>query len=107
MKRSSERRAKDLADGLLRDLRAIARKNGSIAMSDEAFWDILRSHYGEIANLAALVSDEVENEREAKTDETRTCIVCDGPVVKRHVRGRWPLYCDTCSLKDRKSPSTS
>lgn len=91
----------------MKQLRAIALKNGAITLSDEDFWDLCRSHYGELANLAALVNEEVANEAEARTSEVRGCIVCDAPVVKRHVRGRWPLYCDGCSLNDRKPPSNS
>jgi hypothetical protein len=80
----------------------MARDGQDVAPGSVAFWALVGQHLADVGALLAYVNEEVQEEQEANMGaETRSCIVCAEPVVKRHKRGRWPLYCEICKLKDR------
>lgn len=101
-KRSSEKRAREMIDELVETAREMARDGKDVAPGSASFWQLMGGHLAEVGDLLGTVNEEVREEQEANLGKTtRSCVVCEEPVVKRHKRGRWPLYCDTCKLKDR------
>lgn len=89
-------------DGLLTEARDSARGGADVAPGSSRFWELIGRHLAELGELLTLVNEEVKEERDANSGKSvRSCIACGGEVIKRHVRGRWPLYCDECKLSDR------
>lgn len=78
-----------------------ARGGESIRPGSPPFWVLISEHLAEISDVLTIVQDEVDQEIVVTDSETRKCVVCEGPVFKRHKKGRWPIYCENCSLSDR------
>jgi hypothetical protein len=86
---------------LVQGAREAARTGESILPGSEQFWLLVAVHLREVSDLLTDIQAEVDEEVVASQSEARECIVCRGPVVKRHKKGRWPLYCEHHSLADR------
>lgn len=79
----------------------MARRGQDVSPLGAKFWDLAGVNLGYLAEVMTLIQEEADEERKASTGEKRFCVVCKDPLVRRHPRGRWPIYCDTCSIKDR------
>lgn len=79
--------------------REAARAGDDISPGSKSFWDLIHNLLTTATEAVELVQQEVAVEQTAP--QSRVCVVCTGPVYKRHAKGRWPIYCDTCSLADR------
>lgn len=99
-KRSSARRARELHEELVNAVRKAARDGEDVRPGTEQFWGLMGRHLVGVSEVFTMIHDEVSEERRAASGETRACVVCGGAVVRRYRRGRWPIYCETCSLSD-------
>jgi maltooligosyltrehalose synthase len=99
--RRSEQKTKRAADKLLKETRKAVEHGEDVLPGTPKFWEICGGHLLAVSEIVQTVQQEVEEERAAQDTEARACVVCEGPIVRRYRRGRWPIYCDTCSLKDR------
>lgn len=93
---SSHRLSTQIKDDLTNTARTCARDGQDIRPGSKQFWDIVTNHMVEVSELLSVIHEEVQEEKKANTGETRACIECGGPIIKKHVRGRWPIYCEEC-----------
>lgn len=95
--RTSERRGRDLAESLVKAAKELARAGGDVSPGTPEYYDLMGQAIREIGMLLQTIQVEVWEEQQAGAEETRQCITCQGTIIKKHKRGRWPIYCENCS----------
>ncbi len=95
---NSSQISKEIRKELLEMAEKRARDGEDIRPGTAVFWQITGRHLVRVSELLVAIHEEVREEQKANsvTDETRSCLTCGGVVRKKHVRGRWPLYCTDC-----------
>lgn len=88
-----------MAEALVQEAKAIARSGDEVSAGTAQYYRLL----GDLLKQAGMLLDEVQievwQESEAAVEETRQCITCEGEIIKKHKRGRWPIYCEACAAK--------
>lgn len=94
----SNRLRKVASKRLLAQAREAAREGHDVRPGTPHFWELMAAHMAVVSDLCAAVASEHDIEATAMGEEARTCesADCGNQVFKKHVRGRWPLYCETC-----------